>query len=419
MLPYFRKSENREDGADDFHGTGGELNVARQRDPHPISEALMAAAGELQFGVTTDFNGAEQDGFGHWEVNQRNGERLSASRAFLDPATGRPNLTVITGAMTRRVLIEGGRAAGVEIDRGGQVETIAATREVIVAAGAINSPQLLLLSGIGPAEDLKRLGIEVKCDLPGVGENLQDHQDVMLCFSSPKHTLYGYSWRALPWMLAAPFRYLFQRKGPFTSNTVESGGFVRSRPGLAQPDVQILLGPEFMNQNRSIPKGHGFSFHAQVMQPKSRGRLTLASADPAAKPLLYGNFLSDEGDEDLETLVRGFNIVRRLVAAPAMDAYRGEEVSPGPAVSTDEEIRRFTRDNLGTGFHPAGTCKMGRDRMAVVDPELRVRGVDGLRVIDASIMPTVISGNTNAPVIMIAEKGADMILGRRALAGVA
>ena len=166
-----------------------------------------------------------------------------------------------------------------------------------------------------------------------------------------------------------------------------------------------------MNQNRSIPKGHGFSFHAQVMQPKSRGRLVLASADPADKPKLYGNFLSDEGDEDLETLVRGFKIVRRLVAAPGMDAYRGEEVSPGPSVSTDEEIRRFTRDNLGTGFHPAGTCKMGRDRMAVVDPELKVRGIGGLRVIDASIMPTVVSGNTNAPVIMIAEKGADMILG--------
>lgn len=410
VLPYFRKSENREAGADAFHGTGGELNVARQRDPHPISEALLAAADELQFPRADDFNGAEQDGFGYWDVNQRNGERLSASRAFLRPAAGRPNLTIVTNALTRRVVIENGRATGVEIARRGRIETLAAAREVIVAAGAINSPQLLMLSGIGPAEELRRHGIEVKCDLPGVGENLQDHQDVMLCWSSPRHTLYGYSWRALPWMLAAPFRYLFQRKGPFTSNTVESGGFVRSRPGLEQPDLQILLGPEFMNQNRSIPKGHGFSFHAQVMQPKSRGRLVLASADPADKPKLYANFLSDPGGEDLEALVRGFKIVRRLVAAPAMDAYRGEEVSPGPAVSTDEEIRRFTRENLGTGFHPAGTCKMGRDRMAVVDPELRVRGVGALRVIDASVMPTVVSGNTNAPVIMIAEKGADMIL---------
>ena len=419
VLPYFLKSENHEGGADAFHGTGGELNVARQRDPHAINGALLAAAEELQFSRTADFNGPEQDGFGYWDVNQRNGERLSTSRAFLQPVAGRPNLTVVTGALTRRVLIEGGRATGVEISRDGRVETIAAAREVIVAAGAINSPQVLMLSGIGPAEELRRHGIEVALDLPGVGENLQDHQDVMLCWSSPRHTLYGMSWRALPWMLASPFRYLFQRKGPFTTNTVESGGFVRSTPGLEQPDLQVILGPEYMNQNRSIPRGHGFSFHVSLLQPKSRGRLTLASADPAAKPKLHANFLSDPGGEDLEALVRGFRIVRRLVQAPAMDGYRGEEVLPGPAVSTDEEIRRFTRDTLGTTFHPAGTCKMGRDRMAVVDPELRVRGVEGLRVVDASIMPQVVSGNTNAPVIMIAEKASDMILGRTARAAAA
>jgi len=416
VLPYFKKSENREDGADDFHATGGELNVARQRDPHPISEALLSAAGELQLGRTTDFNGAEQDGFGYWDVTQRNGERMSSSRAFLEPVSGRPNLTVVTGALTRRVLIQDRRATGVEISLRGQVEQLSASKEVIVAAGAINSPQLLMLSGIGPAEELKRHGIEVVLDLPGVGENLQDHQDLMLCYSSPSHTLYGFSWKALPWMLASPFKYLFQRKGPLTTNTVESGGFVRSKPGLEQPDLQIILGPEYMNQDRSIPKGHGFSFHVSLLQPRSRGRLTLASADPAAKPRLHHHFLSDEGGEDLEALVRGFKIVRRLAAAPAMDAYRGAEIFPGPAVSTDDEIRHFSRDTLGTTFHPAGTCKMGRDAMAVVDPELKVRGLDGLRVIDASIMPNVISGNTNAPVIMIAEKGADMILGRPARA---
>ncbi len=416
VLPYFKTAENHHSGGDDFHGTGGELDVSRQRDPHAINEALLEAASELQLGRTSDFNGAEQDGFGYWDVNQRNGERLSSSRAFLQPVAGRPNLVIVTGALTRRVLIENGRATGVEIDRDGRVETIVAAREVIVAAGAINSPQVLMLSGIGPAEELKRHGIEVVCDLPGVGENLQDHQDVMLCWSSPRHTLYGMSWRALPWMLASPFRYLFQRKGPFTTNTVESGGFVRSRPGLEQPDLQIILGPQYMNQNRSIPRGHGFSFHVSLLQSKSRGRLVLASADPAAKPKLYANFLSDEGGDDLEALVRGFKIVRRLVNAPAMDAYRGEEVLPGPAVSTDEEIRQFTRDTLGTTFHPAGTCKMGRDRMAVVDPELKVRGVEGLRVVDASIMPRVVSGNTNGPVMMIAEKAADLILGRSARA---
>jgi choline dehydrogenase-like flavoprotein len=413
VLPYFRKSENHQAGADELHATGGELDVVRQRDPHPISEALLAAAGELQLGRTQDFNGPEQDGFGYWEVNQRGGERLSSSRAFLQPAAGRPNLTIVTGALTRRVIVENGRARGVEIAQGGQQQTLAAAREVILAAGAINSPQLLMLSGIGPAEELRRHGIEVVCDLPGVGENLQDHQDVMLCWSSPRHTLYGVSWRALPWMLASPFRYAFQRKGPWTTNTVESGGFVRSRPGLEQPDLQIILGPEYMNQNRSIPRGHGFSFHVSLLQSKSRGRITLASADPAAKPVLRHGFLSDEGGEDLEGLVRGFKLVRRLVQAPAMDAWRGEEVLPGPAVGTDDEIRQFVRATLGTTFHPAGTCRMGSDGMAVVDPELKVRGVEGLRVIDASIMPTVTSGNTNAPTIMIAEKGADLVLGRR------
>ena len=416
VLPYFKKSENHEAGADEFHAMGGELNVARQRDPHPISEAWLAAAGELQLSRTDDFNGAEQDGFGYWEVNQRNGERCSSSRAFLEPVSGRPNLTIVTGALTRRVLTQNKRATGVEISRRGQVETLTASREVIVAAGAINSPQLLMLSGIGPAEELKRHGIEVVCDLPGVGENLQDHQDLMVCYSSPSHTLYGFSWRALPWMIASPFKYLFQRKGPFSTNTVESGGFVRSKPGLDQPDLQLILGPEYMNQNRSIPRGHGFSFHVSLLQPKSRGRLTLASADPAAKPRLQANFLSDEGGEDLEALVRGFKIVRRLAEASAMDAYRGEEVFPGPKVGTDEEIRQFTHDTLGTTFHPAGTCRMGKDPMAVVDPELKVRGIQGLRVVDASVMPKVISGNTNAPTIMIAEKGADMILGGQARA---
>ncbi len=416
VLPYFKRSENREAGADAFHGAGGELNVARQRDPHPINEAWLAAAQELQFARTADFNGAEQDGFGYWEVNQRNGERLSSSRAFLEPVAGRPNLTVVTNALTRRVLIEGGRATGVEIARRGRVEPLTAKREVILSAGAVGSPHILMLSGIGPAEALRAHGIEVALDLPGVGENLQDHQDVMVCYSSPRHTLYGVSLKALPWMLASPFRYLFQRRGPFTTNTVESGGFVRSRPGLEQPDLQLILGPEYMNQNRSIPRGHGFSFHVSLLQPKSRGRLSLASADPAAKPRLHHNFLSDPGGEDLEALVRGLKIVRRLAEAPAMDAYRGEEVFPGPRVGTDEEIRRFTRETLGTTFHPAGTCKMGRGRMAVVDPQLRVRGVEGLRVVDASIMPNVVSGNTNAPTIMIAEKGADLILGRQARA---
>ncbi len=338
---------------------------------------------------------------------------MSTARAFLHPVRDRPNLTVLTKAATQRVLLKDGRATGIEVRREGRLETLTARREVLLAAGTINSPQILLLSGIGPAEGLKQAGVPVLHDLPGVGENLQEHQDVMMCFTSPQSSLYGLSWKALPWMLASPFKYLFQRRGPLTTNTVEAGGFVRSGPEVDRPDLQLILGPQLMNQrNRKIPLGHGFSIHISLLRPGSRGRLSLKSADPAAAPRLQGNFLSDP--YDLEVLRRGVRISRKLVHAPALAAYIGDEVMPGPAVEREDDLEAFIRDNLGTTFHPVGTCKMGRDRMAVVDPQLRVHGIEGLRVIDASVMPTVISGNTNAPVIMIAEKAAQMIRdGRR------
>ena len=410
VLPYFKRSENWERGsASPFHGQGGELNVADPRDPHPIGEAFVHAAEELQYRANDDFNGAEQEGFGHFQLTQRNGERMSTARAFLHPARGRPNLTVLTKAATQRVLLKDGRATGIEISRGGRLETLTARREVLLAAGTINSPQILLLSGIGPAAGLQEVGVPVLHDLPGVGENLQEHQDVLMCFSSPQSSLYGLSWRALPWMLASPFKYLFQRRGPLTTNTVEAGGFVRSGPEVERPDLQLILGPQYMNQrDRKIPLGHGFSIHISLLRPGSRGRLSLASADPAAKPRIQGNFLSDPAD--LEILKRGVRISRKLVSAPAMSAYIGKEVMPGPATDNDEDLEAFIRDTLGTTFHPVGTCRMGRDPLAVVDPQLKVHGVKGLRVIDASVMPNVISGNTNAPVIMIAERAAQMII---------
>ena len=413
VLPYFRRSENWERGDSPFHGRGGPLNVADPRDPHPIGDAFIQAAGELQYRTNDDFNGAEQEGFGHFQLTQRNGERMSTARAFLHPVRDRPNLTVLTKAATQRVLLKDGRVTGIEVRREGRLETLTARREVLLAAGTINSPQILLLSGIGPAEGLKQAGVPVLHDLPGVGENLQEHQDVMMCFTSPQSSLYGLSWKALPWMLASPFKYLFQRRGPLTTNTVEAGGFVRSGPEVERPDLQLILGPQLMNQrNRKIPLGHGFSIHISLLRPGSRGRLSLKSADPAAAPRLQGNFLSDP--YDLEVLKRGVRISRKLVHAPALAAYIGDEVMPGPAVEREDDLEAFIRDNLGTTFHPVGTCKMGRDRMAVVDPQLRVHGIEGLRVIDASVMPTVISGNTNAPVIMIAEKAAQMIRdGRR------
>ncbi len=409
VLPYFKKSENYQHGASEFHGAGGELDVQDQRDPNPVGEPAMTAATQLQYRRTDDFNGAEQDGFGYWQVTQKRGARASTARAFLDPARPRRNLTIVTDALTERIDLEGKRAVGVTVRRhDGGPAILKARREVIVSGGTINSPQLLMLSGIGPAAELQALGIAVRHDLPGVGENLHDHQGIFMSWSSPDTRLYGLSASALGWMAAAPFKYVFERKGAMTTNTCEAGGFIRSLPGLEQPDLQLLFFPQYMNQMpRLIPRGHGFSWHVSLLQPKSRGKLALKSARPDDAPRLISGFLSH--DDDLNGIVRGFKEVRRIVAAPAMAPHRGAETDPGPAVQSDDQIADFIRKNLGTTYHPAGTCKMGKDPMAVVDPRLRVHGLEGLRVIDASIMPQVISGNTNAPTIMIAERGADFI----------
>ena len=409
VLPYFKKSENYQYGASDYHGAGGELSVSDQRDPNPVGEIAMEAATQLQYRRTKDFNGAEQDGFGFWQVTQKNGNRASTARAFLDPVRDRRNLTVITDALTERIDLEGKRAVGITVRRrDGGPAILKAKREVIVSGGAINSPQILLLSGIGPAADLHALGIAVRHELPGVGENLHDHQGIFMSWSSPDARLYGLSSGALPWMAASPFKYFLERKGAWTTNTCEAGGFVRSLPDLAQPDLQLLFFPQFMNQPQHfIPRGHGFSWHVSLLQPKSRGKLSLKTARPDDAPRLDSGFLTH--DDDLNGIIRGFKEVRRLVAAPLMDKYRGAEIDPGPHIQSDDQIADFIRKNLGTTYHPAGTCKMGKDSMAVVDPQLRVHGLDGLRVIDASIMPQVTSGNTNAPTIMIAERGADFI----------
>ncbi len=409
VLPYFRKTENWQRGTSPFHGQGGELDVVDPQDPHPISEALVQAAEQLQYRRNPDFNGAEQEGFGHFQLTQRKGQRLSSAAAFLRPAERRANLTILAGSQIRRVVLEDKRATGVELVLDGKPTRLSARREVILSAGSIGSPQLLLLSGIGPGEQLRGHGIEVRHALPGVGMNLQDHQDVMLCFSSRDATLYGLSWKALPWMMASPFRYMVNRTGPLTTNTVESGGFVRSSPEQDRPDLEFLLGPELMNQpEHLIPHGHGFSVHISMLRPKSRGQVSLASADPAAAPRLRGNFLSHA--DDLIALRNGFRLVRRLISTPPMANYREAEILPGPGVDTDAEIDHCIRTTLGTTFHPVGTCRMGRDEQAVVDPQLRVHGMDGLRVIDASVMPTIVSAPTNAPVFMIAEKGAAMMI---------
>lgn len=409
VLPFFKRHENREAGGNRYHGTGGELNVTRLRSPHGVSKAFVEAALESGFRSNEDFNGSTQEGFGFFDVNQKNGERMSSARSFLHPVAHRKNLHILTDSATQKVLMQGARAIGVEVLSSGVKKKILARKEVVLSAGAICSPQLLLLSGIGPAQHLRELGIPVVSDLPGVGENLQDHQDVLIVHESDKSDLFGWSLRALPWMMKSPFDFYLGRKGPWTSNTVESGGFFKSTPELEDPDLELIIRPLLGNQpQRKIPIGHGFSVHVSLLRPESRGRLRLRSGSIKDKPLLEPNFLASR--IDLERLMSGVRTVRRIVGAPAMAGYLKGEVLPGPQVSTDAQIEEFVRRHLATTFHPAGTCKMGIDDQAVVDPQLRVRGIDGLRVADASIMPNIVSGNTNAPTIMIGEKCADMIL---------
>ena len=413
VLPFFKKSENFEGGASAFHGVGGELNVAEQRSRNPLSQALLDAAAEVQLPANADMNGAEQEGFGAFHVTQKNGERWSSARGFLHPVLGRPNLEVLHGRLTEQVVFEGRRAVGVEVSGPAGRERLTVRREVILSAGAVGSPHLLLLWGVGEGAELARHGIEVVHDLPGVGRNLQDHQDVPITQAGRTAHSFGLSWAAAPWMIAAPFQYLFARRGPLTTTTVETGGFVRSSPDEDRPDIELIFAPLLKNQpGRLIPRGHGYTLHVSLVRPESRGRLSLASADPAAKPVLDSNFLSRE--EDVARLLRGVKLARRVLAAPAFAPYRGEEVAPGASVQSDEGLIQFVRDNVATTFHPAGSCKMGNDPEAVVDDELRVHGLEGLRVVDASIMPTVVAAPTNAATIMIGEKGAALILAARA-----
>lgn len=412
LLPYFRRSEHFEPGESPWHGRGGELNVATQRSPSPINQVFYQAADEMGWSYNADFNGEQQEGIGPFHVTQINGERCSAARAFLHPILDRSNLTVLSSALTTRVLLEGNRAVGVEINQAGQVSTLQAHREVILSAGAINSPQLLLLSGIGPAAELARHDIVQHHELPGVGGNLQDHQDIVLMYRTGAELAYGLGVLPNSWLplLRSPWQYMFGRSGPMTSNTVEAGGFIRLDPKAQAPELGVIVAPALKNQpHRPIPFGHGISLHVALMHPKSRGRVRLKSADPQSNPLIEANFLSHPAD--LDTLVEGFRVIRQLTATPTFTRHLKGELVPGPQVSSRDEIKTWIRANLGTVFHPVGTCKMGHDDLAVVDDQLRVHGLEGLRVADASIMPTLITGNTNAPAIMIGEKAAALILG--------
>lgn len=417
VLPLFKRAEHHEAGASTFHGIGGPLNVAPQRSPNLLSRVFVAAAVEAGYAPNPDFNAAIQEGVNCYEVTQKNGERWSVARGYLHPVLQRPNLTVLTGARATRLKLDGKRAAGVDYLRRGRAHTALARREVLVAGGALNSPQLLLLSGIGPEDELERHGIPVRHVLPGVGRNLQDHLDVLVVQRSTRPVSLGVSLATLPALFKHLYDYVLHRTGPLTSNSAEGGGFVRSAAGEAIPDLQFHFTPAHLDGHaRSLRSaaftmlGHGYALHACALRPHSRGRVALRSADPLDDPLIDPDFLSDPAD--LALMVKGVRAARAVLAAPPFDPYRGEEIFPGAAVQSDEEIARFIRRKAESIYHPAGTCAMGQGDMAVVDDTLRVHGIAGLRVADASIMPTLVGGNTNAPAVMIGEKASDLVLGQ-------
>ncbi len=407
VLPYFRRAEHNERIRDGFHGQGGPLNVADLRTGNPFQERFLQAAEQAGFRRNADFNGAEQEGVGAYQVTQKNGERWSAARAYVHPHLSRPNLRVLTGARARRVLLEGGRATGVGFLQGGQVRSVAASREVIVSAGALQSPQLLMLSGIGDGEELRRHGIPVVHHLPGVGRNLRDHVDYVFSMRSRSLDLVGISPAGGLRLAREIGRYRRERRGMVTTNFAEAGGFLKTRPEVPAPDVQLHFVVGGVNDHaRKLHLGHALSLHVCLLRPRSAGRVGLASADPLAAPSVDPDFYGQS--QDLEDMLLAFKLGRRILEAPALAAEITADMFAAKA-RTDDEIRATLRERSDTIYHPVGSCRMGVDPMAVVDPQLRVRGVGALRVVDASVMPDLIGGNTNAPTIMIAEKAADLI----------
>ena len=407
VLPWFKRAEHNERGADAFHGSGGPLNVMDLCDPNPFSLAFVEAGVQAGYVHNRDFNGASQEGVGLYQVTHKNGERFSAAKAYLTPNRARPNLRVVTGAQATRVLIEHGRAVGVAYVQGGREQQLRVEREVILSAGALQSPQLLMLSGIGPAEHLRQLGIGVQHELPGVGAHLHDHPDVVQVWDADRaYDLFGLS-LAGGWRTARAIgQWRRERRGPLTSNFAEAGGFIKSDPGEPLPDLQLhFVVGKLVNHGRTTVMGHGFSCHVCVLRPRSRGSLRLASSDPLAAPLIDPAFLQDA--DDVRRMVAGFKLMRELLRQPALARHGGVERSA--AAQSDAEIEAFIRQHADTIYHPVGSCRMGQGPMDVVDERLRVRGVERLRVVDASIMPSVVAGNTNAPVIMIAERAAALM----------
>ena len=409
VLPCFKRAEHNERGADAFHGTGGPLNVMDLRSPHRFGPIFVQAAIQAGYTGNRDFNGAEQEGVGLYQVTHRNGERCSAAKAYLTPNRGRGNLQVLTDARATRILFEGQRAVGVAFRQGGQDRVLRARREVLLCAGALQSPQLLLLSGVGPAAHLRDHGIAVVHDLPGVGDNLHDHIDIVQVVDAPHlRDLFGLSLAGLVNIGKGIAEWRRFRRGLLTTNFAEAGGFIRSGPQEPLPDLQLhFVIAKLVDHGRTPVWGQGYSGHVCLLRPKSRGSLRLQSADPQAAPLIDPNFLAHP--DDVRRLVHGFKLLRAILAQPALAGHRGRELAASAGATTDAQIEQFVRNHADTIYHPVGTCRMGNGANDVVDAQLRVHGLQGLRVVDASIMPGIVGGNTNAPTLMIGEKAAAMI----------
>lgn len=407
VLPFFKKAEHNERLNGPFHGNDGPMNVTEQVQHNPLSKAFVRAAQELGLPFTADFNGASQDGVGYYDVTQRDARRESASTAYLRRSRNRPNLTIRTNSNATKVLVDKGAVVGVEYARRGRILSARARRDVVLSSGAINTPRLMLHSGIGPADELRRLGIPVVHDLPGVGKNLQDHMDVYLT-AETEPVSYNRSDRPIPAVLAM-IQYLLYKTGPITASVCEAGMFVRSSDQVPAPDIQMHCLPAYViDHGRVRVPGHGMTINTCHVRPKSVGSVTLRSSDPAVPPAIDPAYLSDPYDWKIS--MEGFRWGREMLATKEYRRYVKKEYMPGAQVRTDKEIREYIKKWAKTDYHPVGTCKLGDDDLAVVDQQLRVHGLNGLRVIDASVMPTLISGNTQATSIMIGEKGAHHIL---------
>ena len=414
VLPWFRRAEGNLRGADALHGADGPLSVQDLRCPNPLAQRFIDAGVQAGLPLNADFNGPQQDGVGWFQATHRNGERCSTAKAYLAPALGRSNLTVITGAQVTRILMDGRRATGVELQRDdGSRSTLNVRHEVLLCAGALQSPQVLMTSGIGPADHLQQFGIAVVHDLPGVGQHLHDHVDVVQVVDTPGSTeSFGLSLPAAWRTLGDIRQWRNTRQGRLTTNFAEAGGFFRTRANEAAPDIQLhfVIG-KLVDHGRKTVFGHGYSCHVCLLHPKSRGSVRLASADPLAAPLIDPGFLTD-GD-DMARMVSGFQRMRQILAQPALATLGGRELAASAGAQTEAQMTEFIRNHADTIYHPVGSCRMGTGPLDVVDAQLRVHGVQGLRVVDASIMPAIVGGNTNAPTVMIAEKAADMLVAAR------